>query len=95
MYPRTRRTWRNSFTLDFLTPLLPVGVPVAWLGVMEGAADASAQVLKLSPAPESRVTTRGHVDDGVKDGSLRVVWIEESDCVLRLRLGVRAPKRSS
>jgi MFS family permease len=37
----------NDFTLDFLTPLLPVGVPVAWLGVMEGAADAAAQVLKL------------------------------------------------
>jgi len=37
----------NDFTLDFLTPLLPAGVGVAWLGVMEGAADAIGQVLKL------------------------------------------------
>jgi MFS family permease len=37
----------NDFTLDFLTPLLPAVVPVAWLGLMEGAADAVAQVLKL------------------------------------------------
>jgi hypothetical protein len=36
----------NDFTLDFVTPLLPAGVPVAWLGVMEGAADAAAQALK-------------------------------------------------
>ena len=32
----------NDFTLDFVTPLLPVGVPVAWLGLMEGIADAAA-----------------------------------------------------
>jgi MFS family permease len=37
----------NDFTLDFITPLLPAGVPVAWLGLMEGAADGVAQVLKL------------------------------------------------
>lgn len=37
----------NDFTLDFLTPLLPAGVGVAWLGVMEGLADAVGQVLKL------------------------------------------------
>ncbi len=37
----------NDLTLDFLTPLLPAGVPVAWLGVMEGVADGVAQVLKL------------------------------------------------
>jgi len=37
----------NDFTLDFLTPLLPAGVPLAWLGVMEGVADAVAQALKL------------------------------------------------
>ncbi len=37
----------NDFTLDFVTPLLPAGVPVAWLGFMEGAADAAAQALKL------------------------------------------------
>ncbi len=37
----------NDFTLDFITPLLPSGVPVAWLGLMEGAADAVAQALKL------------------------------------------------
>ena len=37
----------NDFTLDFITPLLPAGVPAAWLGLMEGGADAVAQVLKL------------------------------------------------
>lgn len=37
----------NDLTLDFLTPLLPAGVGVAWIGVMEGAADAVGQVLKL------------------------------------------------
>lgn len=37
----------NDFTLDFISPLLPAGVGVAWLGVMEGAADAVGQVLKL------------------------------------------------
>jgi MFS family permease len=37
----------NDFTLDFITPLLPAGVPVAWLGLMEGGADAVAQLLKL------------------------------------------------
>jgi MFS family permease len=37
----------NDFSLDFLTPLLPAAVPIAWLGLMEGAADAIAQALKL------------------------------------------------
>ncbi len=37
----------NDFTLDFVSPLLPAGVGAAWLGVMEGAADAVGQVLKL------------------------------------------------
>lgn len=37
----------NDFTLDFITPLLPAGVGVAWIGVMEGLADAAGQVLKL------------------------------------------------
>ncbi len=37
----------NDFTLDFLTPLLPVGVGIAWIGVMEGLADGIGQVLKL------------------------------------------------
>jgi MFS family permease len=37
----------NDFTLDFITPLLPAGVPAAWLGVMEGCADAVAQAIKL------------------------------------------------
>src|SRR5689334_14019770 len=37
----------NDFTLDFLTPLLPAGVPVAWLGVMEGLANGTGQALKL------------------------------------------------
>lgn len=37
----------NDFTLDFLTPLLPTGVGIAWLGIMEGLADGIGQVLKL------------------------------------------------
>lgn len=37
----------NDLTLDFVSPLLPSGVGPAWLGVMEGAADAVGQVLKL------------------------------------------------
>ncbi len=37
----------NDFSLDFLSPLLPAVVPVAWLGLMEGVADALAQLLKL------------------------------------------------
>lgn len=37
----------NDFTLDFLSPLLPSGVGVAWLGIMEGCADAVGQVLRL------------------------------------------------
>jgi MFS family permease len=37
----------NDFTLDFVSPLLPKAVGAAWLGVMEGAADALGQILKL------------------------------------------------
>ena len=37
----------NDFTLDFVSPLLPKAVGAAWLGVMEGVADALGQVLKL------------------------------------------------
>ena len=37
----------NDFTLDFISPLLPGQVGVALLGVMEGAADALGQALKL------------------------------------------------
>ncbi len=37
----------NDFTLDFLTPLLPGSVGVAWLGLMEGVADAIGQALRL------------------------------------------------
>ncbi len=48
----------NDFTLDFITPLLPVGVPTAWLGVMEGAADAVGQVLKLFSGRRSDATGR-------------------------------------
>lgn len=46
----TRVAWlhlANDFTLDFLTPLLPQGVGVAWIGLMEGLADAVGQGLKL------------------------------------------------
>lgn len=53
----------NDFTLDFLTPLLPAGVGVAWIGVMEGAADGIGQVLKL-------VTGRASDRDG-----RRVPWV--------------------
>lgn len=48
----------NDFTLDFITPLLPAGVPVAWIGVMEGIADAVAQVLKLVTGRRSDATGR-------------------------------------
>lgn len=37
----------NDFTLDFVSPLLPAGVGVAWLGIMEGAADAVGHLLKI------------------------------------------------
>lgn len=37
----------NDFTLDFVSPLLPAGVGVAWLGIMEGAADAVGHLLKV------------------------------------------------
>ena len=46
----------NDFTLDFITPLLPAGVPAAWLGLMEGVADAMAQVLKLITGRRSDAT---------------------------------------
>ncbi len=48
----------NDFTLDFLTPLLPAGVPAAWIGVMEGCADALAQVLRLVTGRRSDATGR-------------------------------------
>jgi len=53
----------NDFTLDFLTPLLPAGVGVAWLGIMEGFADAAGQVLKLFTGRASDRTGR------------RAVWV--------------------
>jgi MFS family permease len=37
----------NDFTLDFLTPLLPAGMPAAWVGLMEGLADGVGQALKI------------------------------------------------
>ena len=62
MPPTVRRLgWlhaANDFTLDFITPLLPAGVPVAWLGLMEGVADAVAQVLKLVTGRRSDATGR-------------------------------------
>jgi MFS family permease len=48
----------NDFTLDFITPLLPAGMPAAWIGVMEGAADALAQVLKLVTGRRSDASGR-------------------------------------
>lgn len=68
MFPPTVRRlgwlhfW-NDFTLDFLTPLLPTGVKVEWVGVMEGFADGLGQVLKL-------VTGRASDRDG-----RRVPWV--------------------
>jgi MFS family permease len=37
----------NDFSLDFITPLLPAGVGLAWIGIMEGLADGIGQFLKL------------------------------------------------
>ena len=48
----------NDFTIDFISPLLPAAVPAAWLGLMEGAADAVAQVLKLVTGRASDATGR-------------------------------------
>jgi MFS family permease len=62
MPPTVRRLgWlhaANDFTLDFITPLLPAGVPAAWLGLTEGIADAVAQVLKLVTGRRSDATGR-------------------------------------
>jgi MFS family permease len=43
----------NDFTLDFLTPILPVGVGVAWIGLMEGLADGVGHVLKVVTGRDS------------------------------------------
>lgn len=48
----------NDFTLDFLTPLLPGVVSVAWIGVMEGVADAVANLLKLVTGRRSDASGR-------------------------------------
>lgn len=48
----------NDFSLDFITPLLPAGVSVAWLGIMEGLADGIGQVLKLFTGRASDLTGR-------------------------------------
>ncbi len=53
----------NDFTLDFITPLLPAGVGVAWIGVMEGLADGIGQALKLVTGRASDRTGR------------RAVWV--------------------
>jgi MFS family permease len=53
----------NDFTLDFLTPLLPIGVGVAWIGLMEGVADGIGQALKLVTGRASDRTGR------------RVAWV--------------------
>jgi MFS family permease len=46
----------NDLTLDFLTPLLPGVVGVAWIGLMEGLADAAGHVLKVVSGRRSDVT---------------------------------------
>lgn len=46
----------NDLTLDFLTPLLPGGVGVAWVGLMEGLADAVGHVLKVVSGRRSDAT---------------------------------------
>jgi MFS family permease len=48
----------NDLTLDFLTPLLPAGVGVAWIGLMEGLADATGQTLKVVSGRRSDATGR-------------------------------------
>lgn len=48
----------NDFTLDFVSPLLPKAVGAAWLGVMEGIADALGQVLKLFSGRASDLSGR-------------------------------------
>ena len=53
----------NDLSLDFLTPLLPAGVGVAWIGIMEGLADATGQLLKVVSGRRSDATGR------------RVVWV--------------------
>jgi MFS family permease len=53
----------NDFTLDFVSPLLPAGVGIVWLGVMEGLADAVGHLLKI-------VTGRASDRSG-----RRVAWI--------------------
>ena len=37
----------NDFTLDFVTPLLPASVGAAWIGAMEGIADAVGHLLRV------------------------------------------------
>lgn len=72
MPPTVRRLgWlhaANDFTLDFITPLLPAGVPVAWLGLMEGVADSLAQLLKLITGRRSDATGQ------------RVAWVRAGYC---------------
>ena len=46
----------NDLTLDFLTPLLPGAVGVAWIGLMEGLADAAGHVLKVVSGRRSDAT---------------------------------------
>ncbi|HXP90828.1 MAG TPA: MFS transporter [Fibrobacteria bacterium] len=53
----------NDLSLDFLTPLLPAGVGVAWIGIMEGLADATGQLLKVASGRRSDATGR------------RVLWV--------------------
>lgn len=48
----------NDFTLDFVSPLLPKAVGAAWLGIMEGVADALGQILKLFTGRASDRTGR-------------------------------------
>lgn len=48
----------NDFTLDFVTPLLPTGMGIAWIGIMEGAADALGQAFKLISGRASDRTGR-------------------------------------
>lgn len=48
----------NDLSLDFLTPLLPGGVGVAWIGLMEGLADATGLLLKVVSGRRSDATGR-------------------------------------
>jgi MFS family permease len=69
----------NDLTLDFLTPLLPAGVGVAWIGVMEGLADGIGQVLKLFT---------GRASDRTGQRARWVMWGYSTNAIMRPLTGI-------